>query len=299
MPPIKCGIHKAFIRYGVEKLFFNIPPDWRLLTYALFPENSPEADVKELIKTALDNPVESLPLEKLIQPGNKIAVIIEDHTRNSPKQDILRVLLGRLRDLPVPRDNISIIIALGTHRGLSSDGLKKVYGEDLLKEYSFINHDCNAANLAEVGKLKTGAAVKINRKVYEADFRIGIGSIFPHPINGYGGGGKILFPGVANYEAILEHHLKHCFRKGSQLGRMKGNPFYEEIRLQAKAGRLDFIINSVLDHNDCLYSVVAGAPFEAHEKGVRECERINSMPFSGKADITIISAFHTLKGRSL
>jgi nickel-dependent lactate racemase len=180
--------------------------------------------------------------------------------------------------------------------GLSLEGLGKVYGEDLVRDYSFINHDCNAEDLVNIGKLESGTAVKINRKVHEADFIIGIGSIFPHPINGFGGGGKILFPGVANFEAIIEHHLKYCFRNGSQLGRLNGNPFHEQLRLQAKAGKLDFIINSILDHNDRLYGIVAGDPLKAHEKGVKECRKIISRKFSKKADITIISSFPYTEG---
>ena len=289
-------MHKAFVRYGREKLFFNIPTNWKVLTYARFSDDVAARDVDSLTARALNNPIESVPLEELVNPGDNIAVLIEDHTRNSPKKDILRILLSRLNDMSIPRNNISVVIALGTHKGLSSKDLEKVYGEDLVRDYKFINHDCNAADLITVGELESGTPVKINRVVHEADFRIGIGSIFPHPLNGYGGGGKILFPGVANYDAILEHHLKHGFRKGSQLGRLKGNPFYEKIRLLAKAGKLDFIINCILDHNDHLHGIVAGNPFNAHEKGVEECEKIISGTFTKKADITIISSFPYTEG---
>jgi nickel-dependent lactate racemase len=289
-------MHKVFVRYGRKRLFFNIPFSWKVLTYALFPDDNSERDADELTTRGLNNLIESRPLEELVNPEDNVAVLIEDHTRNSPKQDILRILLSRLNDLSIPRDNISVVVALGTHKGLSSKGLSKVYGEDLVRDYSFINHDSSATDLIAIGKLESGTTVKINRKVHEADFRIGIGSIFPHPMNGYGGGGKILFPGVANYEAILEHHLKHGFRNGSQLGHLEGNPFYEEINLLAEAGKLDFIINSILDHNDHLYGVVAGNPFRAHEKGVKECEKIISRTFTRKADITIISSFPYTEG---
>lgn len=289
-------MHKAFVRYGSKKLFFNIPSNWKIITYALFSDNIHGRDVDDLTTRALDGPIESGPLDVLINPGDKVAVLIEDHTRNSPKQEILRLLLRRLNDLSVPRDNISVIIALGTHRGLSSKGLAEVYGKELVRDYTFINHDSNSADLIPIGELESGTTVKINRKVHEADFRIGIGSIFPHPMNGFGGGGKILFPGVANYEAILEHHLKYCFRNGSQFGCIEGNPFHEKLCLLAKAGKLDFIINSIMDHNDRLAGIVAGDPFKAHEEGVKKCEKIISRTFTKKADITIISSFPYTEG---
>jgi nickel-dependent lactate racemase len=110
-------------------------------------------------------------------------------------------------------------------------------------------------------------------------------------MNGFGGGGKILFPGVSNFDAILEHHLKYSFRDGSDLGLLQGNPFYEEVSELAETAGLDFIINSVLDHNDRLYDLVCGDPVEAHLAGIDICKGIISRAFPKKADLTVISAF--------
>ena len=110
-------------------------------------------------------------------------------------------------------------------------------------------------------------------------------------MNGFGGGGKILFPGVSNFEAILEHHLRYSFRGGSGLGKLDNNPFYEEICAQSMAAGLDFIINSVLDHNDRLYCLVGGDPLEAHLAGIEICKGIVSQKFRKRADLTIISSF--------
>jgi nickel-dependent lactate racemase len=115
-------------------------------------------------------------------------------------------------------------------------------------------------------------------------------------MNGFGGGGKILFPGVADFDAILEHHLKYSFRGGSALGNLKGNPFYEEVCAVARAAGLDFIINSVLDHNDRLYELVCGDPIEAHLAGIRICKGIISRKFEKRADVTIITSFPYTEG---
>jgi len=156
--------------------------------------------------------------------------------------------------------------------------------EDAVRSYAFVNHDCRASDLVPVGKLMTGAVVKINRRAAEASFRIGIGSVFPHPLNGFGGGGKILFPGISDFDAILEHHLRYSFRAGSELGRLQGNPFHEEVSsLSVKAG-LHFIVNGVLDHNDRLYAIVSGDPVAAH------------WPVSGSAPASSLESFP--EGRS-
>ena len=279
-----------FIRYGHEKIYFDVPESWNVLTLAAFEDHPASNGIEQLTGNALSNPIDAAPLKKQLRPSDKIAVLIEDNTRNSPKKHILRILLDRLDNLSIPPENIAVIVALGTHQRLSQEEMGKTYGIDIVRRYSFYNHDCRSDDLVHVGELKSGTGVKINRRAYEADFRIGIGSIFPHPLNGFGGGGKILFPGIANFDAILEHHLKYSFRS-VVLGCLEKNSFHEEISSMAVAGKLDFIINSVLDHNDNLYNVVAGSPIAAHRRGAGICKKIIAKTFKRKSDVTIISAF--------
>jgi len=175
--------------------------------------------VRDLTKNALKNPIHSRSLKDSLSPSDRIAIIVEDLTRPSPKKLILETLMEELDHISVHRENISVIISVGTHRGLTAAELETTFGRELLNQYEFVNHDCYASDLVPIGKLKTGREVKINRKVYEATFRIGIGSIFPHPMNGFGGGGKILFPGVADFDAIQEHHFNIHFKKEPGLER--------------------------------------------------------------------------------
>ena len=117
--------------------------------------------------------------------------------------------------------------------------MEEALGREIVRSYPVFNHDCHAPDLVPVGRLRTGQVVKINRLVWEADYRIGVGSIFPHPMNGFGGGAKILFPGVADFDSILVHHLKHAFRRGAELGRVEGNPFHEEVCAQGRSLHYD------------------------------------------------------------
>jgi nickel-dependent lactate racemase len=290
---------KLFLHFQQQKHHFDLPEQWRLSTFAALEDRIPPGDVIDATREALKTPVQHDSLATCLKGSETIAVLIEDSSRSSPKQQVLRGLLDELLVVGIPRHRISIVIALGTHRQLGSSEMASVYGKDLVDSYEFINHDCTAKDLVPIGSLSSGTSVKINRRVYEADFIIGIGSIFPHPMNGFGGGGKILFPAVANFDAILEHHLKYCFRGNSRLGQLDGNPFYEEICMLARAGGLNFIINSVLDHNDLLYQVVCGEPVAAHNFGVQISRRILSMPFEGKSDVTMISAFPYTEGTQI
>jgi len=289
-------MQKAFLQALHQEVEFTVPAHWQVLSLAGFGPSMPCGTPQALTAAALKHPVGALPLDRQLTAQKKVAIIIEDLTRSSPKHAILGVLLDELGTIGIPPENTCIVIALGTHRPLSREELVQTYGEATVGAYEFINHDCRSADLVPVGRLQSGTAVSINRRVYEADFRIGIGSIFPHPMNGFGGGGKILFPGVANFKAIFEHHLQHSFRGRASLGNTAGNEFYREVNDLARAGKLDFIINSVLDHRDRLHDLVCGDAEKAHLAGMEICRRIVSRSFRGKADVTVISAFPYAEG---
>ena len=287
---------QLFLRYQGSRQGFELPSTWHLLSFAAFQDRPQPTDAVGIARQALKKPVNHPPLAHAVSAKDKIAIIIEDPTRSSPKQQVLRAVLEELAAAQVPSSQIAIVIALGTHRQLSEEEMAQVYGKDLVESYEFVNHDCNAPDLVPIATLASGTAVKINPRVYEATFTIGVGSIFPHPMNGFGGGGKILFPAVADFDSILEHHLQHSFRGESRLGHLRGNAFYEEVNALAQAGGLNFILNSVLDHKDRLYQVVCGAPVEAHQAGVAISRDILTMPFPQKSDVTIISAFPYSEG---
>ena len=288
-----------FLRHQGTQQFFELPPQWELLTFATFEDRPVPDDVIGMVHNALQDPVDHLPLAQAIKTTDTVAIIIEDPSRASPKQQVLRAVLAELKNTGIDRKQIVVVLGLGTHRAIVGEELESVYGKDLVETFEFVNHDCQSNDLVPIGALESGTPVKINRRVAEADFKIGIGSIFPHPLNGFGGGGKILFPAVSNFEAILEHHLNFCFRKGSRIGSLDGNRFYEEISRLARAAGLNFIVNSVLDHNDILYEVVCGEPVAAHQAGIAISRRILSMPFKGKSDVTIISSFPYTEGTQI
>jgi nickel-dependent lactate racemase len=289
-------MEKAFIFYQHQKIPFEIPPKWKVLTFAQFNDYPLRRNVRELTKNAIKNPIQALSLKDSLSPSDRIAIIVEDLTRPSPKRLILESLLEDLDDAGIHRNNILVVISLGTHRGLTPDELETTFGRELIQTYEFINHDCHAPDLVRVGRLKTGRDVKINRAVYEATFRIGIGSVFPHPMNGFGGGGKIVFPGVADFDAIREHHFKYTFHEGTGLGKIKGNIFYDEVCAIARSAKLDYVINSVLDQKDQVYDMVSGDPVSAHLAGIEKSKALISQRFSRKADLTIITSFPYTEG---
>jgi nickel-dependent lactate racemase len=115
-------------------------------------------------------------------------------------------------------------------------------------------------------------------------------------MNGFGGGGKILFPGVADFDSIREHHFQYTFHEETGLGQIQGNPFYEQVTGMAQAAGLDFIVNTILDQGDQACDLVCGDPVQAHLAGIEKSRAINSQEFQGKADLTVITSFPYSEG---
>jgi nickel-dependent lactate racemase len=113
---------------------------------------------------------------------------------------------------------------------------------------------------------------------------------------GFGGGAKIAFPGVANYEAIRDHHCALMIAKGSSLGVTENNPFYEEVCQAGRLAKLDFLLNVVYKSNEEVKEVVAGDFVKAHTEGVNISLSESAVPFDEPADVTIASAFPHTEG---
>lgn len=208
-------------------------------------------------------------------------------------------MLDYLEKYGITRDRIDVVVAGGTHRHMTEAEIESTFGEKLFREVRFTNHDCRSSELVSVGRLKSAGEVKINPLVAQADFRIGIGSIIPHPMCGFGGGAKIVFPGVANYEAIRDHHCALMIAKGAFLGNIAGNPFHQEICQAGRLAKLDFLINAVYNSREEVKGVVAGDFEKAQAIGVEMTLKEIAVYFDETADVTIVSAFPYTEGAQL
>ena len=203
----------------------------------------------------------------------------------------MTVLIRHLEKLGVGHNQIDVLFGLGTHRPLSESEVEEVLGREFMGKIRYSNHDCRSNRLISIGRLKTGGEVKINPLLMEADFRIGIGSIVPHPFCGFGGGPKIIMPGVANYEAIREHHIAHMIAPGSSLGNLQNNPFFEEICEVARKAKLNFIVNAVYNSKEEVKAIVSGHFEKAHRYGINMSMREFAVKIDQTADVSIASAF--------
>ena len=280
-----------YVYYGEEKYPFEIPPGWTVLQNAVSEETGTFLTVPEMVEKALAAPISSPRLSEIVHESSKVAVIVHDWARSTPVSQILPPLLEELQAGGAKSEDIDIVVALGTHRTMPREALAERLGEAVFQQYRVSQHNCRADDLVPIGRLSTGGEVRINPLVARADVKIGVGSIAPHPMNGFGGGAKIIMPGVSNYEVIKEHHLHFTPQPGCYIGNLETNPFYQEVCQVAEMARLTFIVNCVYNSREEVVDVVAGHFQKAHLAGIERSKENYAFCLDEPADVTITSAY--------
>jgi nickel-dependent lactate racemase len=280
-----------FLLQKDKKIYFELPKSWQVLTNVVPDSGIVGKRIYQMVSESIANPIGTLPLGKLMKATDRVVIIVDDFARPTPKREILTCLIDHLEKFGVKDNQVDILFGIGTHRPLSEHEVELAMGKGLLRKIRYTIHDCHSTKLVSIGRLKNGAEIKVNSLIEEADFRIAIGSILPHPMNGFGGGGKAILPGVCGYETIRDHHISYSFAKGAFIGNTKKNPFYEEICDAARLAKLDFIINAVYNFRGEVKEIVSGHFKEAHQFGIDISSKEFSVSIDQDADVSIVSAF--------
>lgn len=161
-------------------------------------------------------------------------IIVSDKTRLCSYDSYLPWVTGLLRKI-LPPEAIKIYIAYGTHPRQTDRESLNTYGS-IYNEYEFIHHDCDDSKMMTLlGQTGRGTEVRIRKDILEHDQLILFGAISHHYFAGYGGGRKLLFPGLAEREAIYDNHKlfidfdNMSLRQGCRSGRLEGNPVAEDL----------------------------------------------------------------------
>jgi len=258
---------------------------------------------REAITNSLRSPIGCPTLLDCIDKNDKVVVLVTDNTRPCPDDRILPPILAELEE-KLPRENITIIVALGLHPPLDKQELVKKLGRDIVENYNVLNHDVNQT--INIGTTSRGTPVDINTKVIEADFRISTGFIEPHFFAGFSGGRKSIAPGVFSVRSAYKNHsYKMVEHPCARAGILKGNPLHEDLVEQAGMAKLNFIVNVLLNKKREITHVITGNPIKAHERGCEIEMDIAGAKVNHKVDITIttnngapldLDLYQTVKG---
>ncbi|MCB2149373.1 MAG: nickel-dependent lactate racemase [Deltaproteobacteria bacterium] len=214
--------------------------------------------------------------------GAQVAVVVADKTRLCGYDRYLPLLIDALEKKGALKENITVYIAYGTHSAQSDAECRATYG-DVYSRYRFVHHDCTDDTcFADLGATRRGTPVRIRRDIVEADFVITFGAISHHYFAGYGGGRKLIFPGLGQRAAIYRNHglfldpHRRALSAGCRSGCLAGNPLAEDLDEIEGYRPADLAIHGILNSQGTVRRLMVGSGVahfrQACEYHGRNCE---------------------------
>jgi nickel-dependent lactate racemase len=191
------------------------------------------------------------------------AVVVADKTRLCGYPEYLPVLLEALAAHGADPRRIRIYIAYGTHAPQSDTESQQAYGA-AYSRYEWIHHHCQGDEFVELGHTRRGTPVRLRADIHAASSLITFGAISHHYFAGYGGGRKLIFPGLGEKEAIYANHslfldpAARRLSKGCRSGRLDGNPLAEDLAEYASFRPADLAVHAILDSHGQVCDLLVG-----------------------------------------
>jgi lactate racemase len=248
--------------YGTDGLEVDFPNE-RVTVIEPVPRSA-VADPRAALLQAIRAPLESPPLRELVRPGQRIAISVCDITRAQPRREMIEAILEELPE--VRPEDVTILIATGTHRINTEPELERMLGREILNRFRVVNHDSrDPSALGRVGLTSTGVEVFINRAWLDADIRITTGFVEPHFFAGFSGGPKMVAPGLAGLKTVMTlHDVHHIGHPLATWGVTEGNPVHDDVREIARLVPVHFAIDVTLNREQQITAAFAGNVFAEH-----------------------------------
>ena len=274
-----------------REIRLDFPLDWELIECRMSGHDFPPLSDSQ-IQDAFKKPIGTTRIRDLAKGKKKVVILFDDLSRPTPAYKILPFVFDELNKGGVRRDQIRLVCAYGCHRPLVREEMIKKLGRDIVENYLVFNHNVYEHHV-KMGTTTYGTPVLINREVAGCDMKIGVGCLIPHFTAGYGGGAKLLLPGVAAMESIIHNHidLDTIYPEQAILGKVNKNPKRLDMEEAARIAGLDVTVNAVLNHRKEVLGMFVGDFVEAHREGVAFANRVYSTKNPGKFDLMVLNAF--------
>lgn len=254
--------------------------------------NFDKRPVREIINESIRSPIGLTSLDDSLQGVKKVLILVDDYTRTTPANIILPIIINEIRKSGISKENITIMVASGTHRVMSIKEKLVKYGKEIFDNFEVIDHLWFKSNeLVHLGSTEQGTEIWINKIITKYDYIVGIGHIVPHRVSGFSGGAKIVQPGICGNLTTGQTHWLSALFEGEEIMGKIDNPVREEInKVGIKAG-LKFIINTVQDGSGRVYQCFSGEPIWAFKEGCKAAKELFGVSISNKADIIVSDSY--------
>lgn len=269
------------LAYGKSKIAF----DFDERQFEILAKETALAALSDVeINAALDEPFDSETLENIVEAGDSVLIVVPDATRRAASGQIVNLLVRRLIANGVAPFDIRIIFATGIHRPVAEEEKRELITPFIAQRIRTIEHNARdlmrlagleSNQFVDLGTTKRGTPIELNRAVVEHDKIVLVGGVNFHYFAGFGGGRKLICPGLGSEKTVNATHklIFDCERKtrraGVEVARLAGNPVHEEFLEIVEKINPAFAVNTIVDEAGNAARVFAGNWKTAHK---RACE---------------------------
>ena len=273
------------LAYGRDGMTVSLPDDRTTVIEPLFIPGLP--DEVGAIRTALRDPVGADPLRRMAAPADTVAISVCDITRPMPSKLVLPAVLRELGH--VDTEQITILIATGTHRANTRNELREMLGAEVVDSYRVVNHDAFDPDTLELtGETPNGIPIWLNRLWVNADVRITTGFVEPHFFAGFSGGPKMVAPGMAGFDTTMRlHNAEMIAHPNSVWGITEGNPVHDAIRQISRQTGVHFAVDVTINRDHRITSVYTGDPEAVHRTACRFARSTAMQPVDEPFDVVV------------
>ena len=241
-------------------------------------------------------PIDSPPLEDIVNPGESVLIVVPDATRQTASGQIVNLVVRRLIAGGTAAHDIRIIFATGIHRKVSEAESSTILTPFITQRIKTLDHDPrDLMQLIRLGETSGGIPIELNRALVEHDHVIIVGGVTFHYFAGFTGGRKLICPGLGSARPISETH-KLAFdcntksrRDGVDTGLLDGNAVHEAfMEIVAKVNPA-FAISTIVNDAGEAVDLYCGNWKTSHRAACEAYADEHTIKIAEKRDLVIVS----------
>jgi nickel-dependent lactate racemase len=282
--------------HGDEDMELQFPETWEVQECRMAGHDAP-ALTDEQLRRALQQPLGTGPLRQMARGRERVVILFDDLTRPAPTWKILPLVLEELRAAGIADDQIRFVAAYANHAAMCLEDFAKKLGQEVVRRFRVYNHN-PYEHLVDLGKTTRGTPVLINREVMACDLKIGVGGLIPHLGAGFGGGAKLVVPGVAGMASADHNHRviggiggDRSVQTKSRLGTIEDNEVRADIEEAVQKVGLDLKVDLLVNNRREIVGVFAGDFISQHRAGVEQAKRLYATRMAAGCDVVVTNAY--------
>jgi nickel-dependent lactate racemase len=281
--------------HGVKDLDLNFPDNWKITVNNMEGYNRPAISEGQ-IRAAIRFPIGTPPIRTLAKGKKQVVIIFDDIQRATRTAEIVPFILEELAEAGITDNQIRFVGATGLHAAMNRLDFVKKLGEKILSRFPVYNHNA-FGSCVDIGTTSFGTRLLVNAEVMQCDLKIAIGSIVPHAFAGFGGGAKIILPGISHYDTVVDFHkLGSKFKKENPdkpigIGVIENNLLRLNMEEAAEKVGLDIKIDTVMNSYGETAAIFVGNLKMAYPRALQDACNHYDTPVAKDNDVAIANSF--------